>query len=50
MTFQEVYLSEKHNLPYHVALAEYGKGYFSWKKKLIRENSTALPNNNTVNK
>jgi hypothetical protein len=50
MTFQEVYLSEKHN-PYCIIFVLAGifvVSYFSWKKKLIRENSTALPNNNSV--
>lgn len=52
MTFQEVYLSEKNTIRtvLFVLAGIFVVSYFSWKKKLIIENSTDLSNNNSVNK
>lgn len=52
MTFQEVYLSEKNTIrtSSFILAGIFVVSYFSWKKKLIRENSTDLPHDNTINK
>jgi hypothetical protein len=52
MSFEDAFLSRKNLLRifYFILTGIFIVGYFSWKKKIKRENATDSPHNNAVHK